>query len=100
MRLLCWMGLLGLVLSVRGGEPPRLPPPMHVEPGFAPPSYQVPYYYRVSAYAVWDNYAVDRKGVFRPRVIETPRGAYRLIDGRPYPWITTHTTAYMPYATD
>ena len=57
-------------------------------------------YYRVSAYAVWDYYAVDRRGSFRPRIIDTPYGAFRAFDGKPYPWVTTNARYLMPYAWD
>ena len=56
--------------------------------------------HRVSAYAVWDYYAVDRSGNFRTRVIATPYGAFYPLTGRPYPWTTTNPRNYMPKVTD
>jgi hypothetical protein len=55
---------------------------------------------RVSAYAVWDLYGVDRQGRFKPRVISTPYGAYYPLTGKPYPWTSTNMRAVMPYAID
>ena len=55
---------------------------------------------RVNRYAIWQNYAVDRYGYFRPRVIYTPEGAFYYYDGRPYPYLTTHPLNFMPYAGD
>ena len=55
---------------------------------------------RVNRYAIWQNYAVDRYGYFRPRVIYTPEGAFYYHDGRPYPYLTTHPLNFMPYAGD
>lgn len=83
-----------------------LPPPRRIDPAPQPapatapaPVYVVPYA-PVSAYAVWDYYAVDRSGYFKPRVIATPYGAFYPLTGKPYPWTTTNMRNYMPYATD
>jgi hypothetical protein len=55
--------------------PPREAPLQHVMPMAA---------YRVSSYAVWQYYAVDRSNHWKPRVVLSPYGgAYYLYDGRP-----------------
>jgi hypothetical protein len=97
-RLIC-LGLLLTGWSANGAEPPVLPPPQAVEPQQGPPSgpsgVVVLPYHRVSAY-----YAVDRKGVFRPRIIDTPYGAFRAYDGKPYPWVQSNGRYFMPYVVD
>ena len=97
--------LLSAVAPAPGDEKPKeqpLPPPREVQPAPIPapaPVVILPYQ-PVSAYAVWDYYAVDRNGYFKPRVIATPYGAYYPLTGKPYPWTTTNMRNYMPYATD
>jgi hypothetical protein len=92
---------LAVVGSVQADEP--LPPPrsLPVEP-VAPPVVIYPplIHHRTSAYDVWQYYGVDRFGHFRPVVVDTPRGAFYLYNGQPYPWITIRPRSYMPYATD
>ncbi len=84
--------------SLVADEP--LPPPRK-EPVEIKPAPVIVYpHVRVSAYAVWDHYAVDRNGFFRPRVIDTPYGAFYSYTGKPYPWTTTNSRNYMPYAAD
>jgi hypothetical protein len=101
--------LAGLVLAAlagvgRAGEP-VVAPAVPVAPGPLPPLG----YYRVSAYEVWQNLAVDRNGFFRPRVVSTPYGAYYRYNGRPYPWMSVKpfdvapavtAPAWMPYVTE
>jgi hypothetical protein len=55
-----------------------------------------PGFIRASQYAIWDHYAVDRYGAFRPRVADTPFGAFYTFDGRPYPWVTTNSLNVLP----
>lgn len=57
-------------------------------------------YPRRSAYEVWQNYGVDRRGFFRPVVVYSPYGLYYRIDGAPYPWTTTRQLNFMPYVVD
>jgi hypothetical protein len=65
-------------------------------------------YFRVSRYAVWQYYGVDRHGGFRPLVVDTPDGAYYRANGRPFPWVPTHMREFeqtivgdfMPYVVD
>ena len=101
MNRLCCLTLLILLASCepsRADEP--LPPPRRIEPAPAPAPVVIYPIYRVSAYAVWDHYAVDRGGYFRLRVIDTPAGAFYSYNGKPFPWTTTHSRDYMPYASD
>jgi hypothetical protein len=77
--------------AASAGQPPveRLPPPRVVAP--APPL-TYPGVYRDNPYDVWRFYAVDRRGNFRPVVVYHPGGfAYRLVDGKPYPWVQNLT---------
>jgi len=78
-----------------GDEPPAselLPQPKQASPEQAVAGDQAvsPSYYRTSRYDVWQYYAVDRFGHFRPRVVLSPYGAYYLYNGRPFPWVSTH----------
>lgn len=92
-----------VVPSVFAEDKPKqepLPPPRRVDPLPEPTPVVVVPFVPVSAYAVWDLYAPDRRGVFKPRVIATPYGAFYPLTGQPYPWTTTNMRNYMPYATD
>jgi hypothetical protein len=108
---------LAALLSVPGVvSADSLPPPRPVATPVAPPVHFLPppsAYYRVSAYAHWQNYGVDRQGYFRPLVVYEPGyGAYYRYNGQPYPWMTTNSLNiqpsavgtpyrnYMPYAQD
>jgi hypothetical protein len=87
--------------AVVGDEPlpqPRVVPAPAVGPTLV--TYPPPPPYRVSHYAVWQNYGVNRAGQFLPRVVDTPYGAYYYYNGLPYPWVVTHPREYMPYARD
>ena len=106
--------LAALLIVVSAGRADPLPPPRPVAtpvatPHFLPP----PAYYRVSAYAHWQNYGVDRQGYWRPLVVYEPGyGAYYRYNGQPYPWLTidplvvqpsvlgTPYRNFMPYAHD
>jgi hypothetical protein len=95
--------LLGLAANGRAGEPTTPPRPVieaELPPGLFPPTPLPPLgYYRVSAYEVWQNLAVDRQGFFRARVIDTPYGAFYRYNGQPYPWTTSHQYLYTPVYT-
>lgn len=84
-------------------EPLPLPQEADVQ---APPALVVlplPGYYRDNRYDVWQYYGVDRFGRWRPRVALAPPagdGSYYLINGKPYPWVSTHQLDFMPYVTD
>jgi hypothetical protein len=97
MRTLLAILLAGLCVGLSAaGEPLPEPTP---EP--APlPYVEIQAWGRVNRYAVWQNFAVDRHGYFRPRVIYTPEGAFYYYDGRPYPYLSTHPLNFMPYASD
>jgi len=89
-------------------EPPEpLPPPKRAEPLTPPRILEdpvLPYagldpaYFRQSRMDVWQNYAVDRTGHWRPRVIYSPSGAYYRYNGQPFPWAEVHGLEFMPYA--
>jgi hypothetical protein len=89
--------VLVLGTTLQADEP--LPPPHPVVE--VPPSYffAQPYPQR-SAYEVWQNYGVDRRGFFRPVVIYSPSGSYYRYNGAPFPWTTTHPLEWMPYVVD
>src|SRR5262245_10481755 len=57
-----------------------------------------PMYYRQSHYDVWQMYAPDQVGYFRPRVIYSPSGAYWAYNGAPYPYTVTSPGSFMPTA--
>ena len=116
-QILVRWSVLAAVLIVSGaGRADPLPPPRPVPAPAAPPVVFLsphPAYYRVSAYAHWQNYGVDRFGYFRPLVVYEPGyGAYYRYNGQPYPWMTTNPLNvqpssvgtpyrnYMPYARD
>jgi hypothetical protein len=115
-RSLVRLTVLAALVSVPGtGRADPLPPPRPVQPAVAPTFFLPPpsAYYRVSAYAHWQNYGVDRQGFFRPLVVYEPGyGAYYRYNGQPYPWMTTNSLniqpsvagtpyrSYMPYAKD
>jgi hypothetical protein len=89
--------LLGLAGSASAADPPKedtLPPPKQVNP--VPGQGQL----RVDRYAVWQYYGVDRFGRFRPVVVNSPYGAYYLINGQCYPWTTTHPLEFMRVLVD
>jgi hypothetical protein len=114
--------LLGMTTAGRGADPAVTPPPevrYELPPGMPPgmPPNMLPGplpplgYYRVSAYEVWQNLAVNQQGYWRARVIDTPYGAFYRYNGQPFPWTTTQQYLYtpvitgapyrlMPYATD
>lgn len=50
---------------------------------------------------VWELLSVDYRGMWVPRVVPTPDGGgYYLYNGQPYPWTTTSSLPWMPYASD
>ena len=55
---------------------------------------------RRSRYEVWQYYGVDRSGYFRLRVNYSSVGSYYLVDGRAFPWVTTHELEVMPWVVD
>jgi hypothetical protein len=85
-----------ICVRAAGAADPVLPPPTLVEPELLPPLG----YYRISAYEVWQNRAVDRRGYFAARVIMTPYGLVYRYNGQPYLTPTAKQMDYMPYASD
>jgi hypothetical protein len=101
--------VLGMLLGgslCEGADPPKpeqLPAPREAAPQVLAPPVEIfspPVYQRQNRYDVWQYYAVDRHGHWRPRVIYSPSGAYYLYNGAPYPYAITHGRDFMPYATD
>jgi hypothetical protein len=84
--------LLVLVAEPARAEDPIAPPPRMLPPELLPAFV----YPRRSAYDVWQNYAVDRRGFYRARVIDTPYGAFYRYNGQPYPWTTTTQYRFTP----
>ncbi len=55
-------------------------------------------YHRTSRYEIWQFYAVDRQGRFRPRVIYSPDGPYYLYNGKPYLYAPVRQLDFTPKA--
>jgi hypothetical protein len=95
-----------VALPLFGAQPPEpevIVLPQNLSPETGKPSPDIPPtpgYYRTSRYAVWEFYAVDRFGMFRPRVIYSPYGAFYYYNGQPFPWTVTHQRDFMTYAGD
>jgi hypothetical protein len=97
MRALLAILLAGFCVGLSSaGEP--LPEPRPESPPL--PFVEISGWGRVNRYAIWQNYAVDRYGYFRPRVIYTTEGAFYYYDGRPYPYLITHPLDFMPHASN
>jgi hypothetical protein len=98
------LGLLLLAAPLAAAEPAAdtLPPPRPVLPPavMAPPPMPVEMmlFPRHDRYAVWQNYAVDQTGHWRPRVIYSAEGAYYYANGAPFPWMTTRQGEIRPYS--
>jgi hypothetical protein len=89
---------LPLPREVQGKDvlpPPRVLGPMPFFP-FAPPD-PPPQFGRRD---VWQNFAVDSRGRFVPRVIYSPYGSYYLYNGRPFPYTTTQPKLVQPTIVD
>src|SRR5262249_49841110 len=85
-----------LISSAYAADPPAEEPLPQPRPVASPVVVRaIPY--RVSAYEVWQNYGIDRQGLFRPRVIYSPYGSYYYANGAPFPWVETHTRDFAPY---
>lgn len=93
LTVICLALLAGAGVAAAAG--PELPPPV-VEADLLPS----PLLFRVSAYEVWQNRAVNRRGYFVARVIQTPFGPVYRYNGEPYLTPTTKQLDYMPYASD
>jgi hypothetical protein len=51
-----------------------------------------------SAYEHWQYRSVNRFGQQSTRIIYTPYGAFRAVDGAPYPWLETDPRYWKPTA--
>jgi hypothetical protein len=77
--------------------PPRpLPPPNLL----ARPHYQPPVLPQYGSRSVWQFYAVDSRGRFRPLVVQTPYGSFYRYDLSPYPWTSNRTYRRIPFVVD
>jgi hypothetical protein len=86
---------LGLLLAPRPGllaQPPVHPQPVVVP---APVMFSQP-----NPYDVWQVYAVDRQGFWRPRVVLTPAGPYRILDGAYSPYMAVRPRDVDPTVSD
>ena len=87
--------LAGAVVLLAGtavaGEP-VLPAP---RPAWTPVMWPLGFE-RPDPYAVWQNYAVDRRGRFRPLVSTSYGGPHYVATGEPYPWWQSHPTWMKP----
>jgi len=88
---------LSLFPTALRGEPPAIPPaapsPVLVVPA-------APVFAQPNPYDVWQAYGVARDGHFRPLVVLTPTGPYRVIDGAYYPFLPTQQRDVVPMVTD
>lgn len=81
--------------------PETLPAPRSLAvPDVAPHALPFPPYQRINRWDVWQNYAVDRYGMWKPLVVYSPSGAYYRYNHQPFPWAITHSMEWMPYAND
>jgi hypothetical protein len=76
----------------KGAPSEQLPPPQGLPSQTIAPNESCCFHTptRINRYAIWQLYAVDRNGQFRPRVLYTAYGSFYLYDGRPFPWISNH----------
>lgn len=86
LALLASLGLLAVPLTAWAAEPPPIP---------APTVFSQP-----NPYDVWQAYGVDRYGRFRPLVVLTPAGPFRVSDGAYYPFMPTQQMNVIPTVTD
>lgn len=103
-RALLVAGLVGTGAFAQGDDvlpPPRplpRPAPVPLMPGSLMPPPTT--FYRPSSYAVWNNYRVTSRGLFRPLVLYGPYNSYYAANGAPFPWALTKTRSFMPTAPD
>lgn len=104
---------VGLVVAIAMARPSfaqepepaeKLPPPRLITPApggnlLLPPP-PPPIFYQHGSRDVWQNYAVDSYGRWRPRVILSPYGSYYHANWQPYPWATTNPRAFRGVTTD
>jgi hypothetical protein len=87
--------LVGAAVLLAGaasaGEPVLPSPRPVVTPMVWPLGFERP-----DPYAVWQNYAVDRRGRFRPLVSTSYGGPHYVATGEPYPWMAEHPLSVRP----
>jgi hypothetical protein len=104
--LLAAAALVFLVCGMQAQEPPRvelLPRPNRSDAEISARDqfWFHDAYYRRSRYEVWDYYAVDRSGRFRPRVAYQPyNSSFYLVNGEAFPWLSVYPQEFMPYVVD
>lgn len=105
-RIILSLGVLvALTVPASGQEAPKdepAPPPRVI---IGPPGGNLflpsrPIYAEHGTRDVWNNYAVDRYGRWRPRVVLAPLGSYYYSDGRPYPWTSSYPGWFRPTTQD
>lgn len=102
--LIAFSFLLGASSAPADEAPEKLPPPRAIAPApvggnlfLAPPP---PILRQHGTRDVWQNFAVDATGRWRPRVILAPFGSYYYSTGQPYPWTTTHPRSFRAVTHD
>src|SRR5262245_36088793 len=90
---------LGLLVIPRPGvlaqppaEPMPAPRPVLLGPAVPPPVV----FSQPNPYDVWQAYAPDRQGYFRPRVVLTPAGPFRVADGAFIPSMVINPGIVVP----
>jgi|SRR6516164_1148678 hypothetical protein len=105
----CTVGIvLGLELFLasstvdvdRDTAPEVLPAPKQYVAEPQKPALELLPYERINRYDIWQYYAVDRKGTWRPRVLYSPYGAFYLYNGASYPYTPIRPLNFMPYVLD
>ena len=93
---LAWTGFAGFS---PGGEPKPVQP-LELIPRTAVITMQPGSPFRFGTREVWQNYAVDSMGRWRPIVYRAPDSLsfHRLYDGQEYYWWTVRPLDFMPYA--
>jgi hypothetical protein len=122
MRLLAGLSLVLFAVSARADQPlpswHPLPPPHGAAVLYSPPGKELPPgvafespvplppgvtvvvvpggFYRPDPYDVWQGYAVNNRGRFRPRIIYDNGHTYYAADGRPFPYQNSPLTQWRP----
>ena len=101
-RALICLVVLFATPKLRAGDGPELtpladPPAVVVVPANLPPGVGFPMRNRLD---VWQYYAVDRSGYWRPRVALAYPEPFYLYNGAPYPYLPVRPRAFLPYIFD
>jgi hypothetical protein len=86
-------------LTPLAGPTLPMPAPVPGNPGTIPSASPISFY-RPNRMDVWQNYAVDRSGRWRPRVALTGEGAFYIYNGKPYLRLPVDQLNVMPYLLD